>query len=337
MKTPDPNVLKGLVEDSGISYRQNTVSWIFSCPKCSKRDKVYLRKRDGQFICFYCSTINNYRGRPEILLRDLLGFSYQELKTRLYGDQGVDFTVGGHLDMVPLEEFFGPTDEPSYELLPPAHEPYPLDFYPIDEPEATRGRIYLESRGIDLDTAKRYGIHYHPKETRVIFPISLKGIVIGWQARTILPSEGFRADGSAFRIPKILTSKGIDRNRCLMFQDRIAEADHVLLVEGPVDAIKADLCGGNVASMGKFLSPGQIDIILEAGKRVYLALDPDAASEMNRLCKAFAHLGVYQLTPAQGFEDLGEMSFEGVLKQFKSAKRINNANLFIPPLVDRFS
>lgn len=321
----DVTALKSLVEDSGISFRQNSVSWIFTCPKCSKKDKLYLRKRDGQFVCWYCATTEGYRGRPEFALRDLLSMPIADIKARLYGEDGFHYSPGSILGLPPLEDFFDREEFIPYSLVPLKEVPFPLDYYPIEEPEAKRGLDYLAGRGIDLALAQRYGVRYFPENCRVIFPVVVDGRTVGWQGRTVIDDS-----------MKILTDpKGLDRNRCLMFQDRLKGSRHAVMTEGPIDAIKCDLCGGNVSAMGKSVSRGQLQILRDAGiESLYLGVDPDAAAEMTRLCREMADFKLYHLTPAPGFKDLGEMSPEGVLERFRVAPRVSAANVFLPPLRD---
>jgi hypothetical protein len=57
-------------------------------------------------------------------------------------------------------------------------------------------------------------------------------------------------------------------------------------------------------------------------KKVYLALDPDAQTEMQALAPKFYDVEVYILLPEPGYKDLGEMSMEAVLERFRTAPRL---------------
>lgn len=325
-KRCDPLALKELVDGSGLSPRSNRVSWIFTCPHCSK-PKLFLRKRDGRFICWRCATTISYQGPAEYALRDLLGLSVAELQKRLYGEE-VTHSSEARVQLPDLHDFFDVEggDVIPAELLLPPETFLPFDFLSLDDPCSIKGKEYLARRGIPLELAQRLGILYHPLHRRVIFPIVAGGKLRGWQARTV-------EDGVE---PKILTHpEELQRNRVLMFQDSLQTGDTVVVCEGPVDGIKAHLCGPVVVTMGKSMSLRQIDIVLESGvRKVYLGLDPDAADELTRLCKAFSELEVYRLLPAPGYEDLGEMSPEAVLEQFRRAPRVRSSNVFLPPLSD---
>jgi hypothetical protein len=62
---------------------------------------------------------------------------------------------------------------------------------------------------------------------------------------------------------------------------------------------------------------------------VYLALDPDAAEEVNRLAFELGDLETRLLLPPAGRKDLGECSFEEVLEQFHNAEPFMAGNLLI--------
>lgn len=118
-----------------------------------------------------------------------------------------------------------------------------------------------------------------------------------------------------------------------MFADNLAGQDHVIVCEGPIDAIKCHLAGGAVATLGKVIGPHQLDIIKGAKvKKIYLALDLDAGDETAAALKTFndyfdidtqERYEVYQLDPAPGYEDLGAMPLELVKSQFDKAERMS--------------
>jgi len=170
----------------------------------------------------------------------------------------------------------------------------------------------------------------------VVFPVYDRGELYGYQERFILPTKYIDPSTNEEReIPKILSSTGIPRERMLMFSDRLIGSPHAILAEGPVDAIKAHLCGGNVATMGKAVGAEQFRLLLNGGiKKVYLGLDPDASGEFRRLARTYYdEVEMYDLRPKAtggGREklDLGAMSFEDVYRLFLDAERIFPGQLF---------
>jgi DNA primase len=124
---------------------------------------------------------------------------------------------------------------------------------------------------------------------------------------------------------------GDKRDRVLMFADRLTGSDHAVLCEGPMDALKAHLCGGNVATMGKVVHRNQIALIRNAGiGKIYLALDPDAAAETGKLVSEIGiDMECYQILPPPGREDLGECTPKEVYSAMLGARRVTAAHVFI--------
>ena len=316
-----PERLKEIVEGSGVSLRQNTKSFIFTCPRCNKKDKLYIRKSDGKFVCFVCvESEGRFKGHCEYALAELLGQPVGELRRKLYGGD-YDTRTTEELLSFQLIDFYGEDDEVTEDVtstLPTL--PWPMNFLPIAHPQAARGLRYLEQeRGIPLLLAQAYGLRYCPPTRRVIFPIEVQNRLVGWQARSIVGAE-----------PKILGNTDLRRDVTLMFGDRLQGSKHAVVCEGPIDGIKAHLCEGNVVTMGKAISDAQLKAIRNSGvERVYLAIDPDAAAEMARITHELGDLELYHLLPARGRKDLGEMSPGAVLDQFRQAPRIRSQSLFI--------
>ncbi len=325
----DNKILKKYIESSGLSFRQNSVSYIFDCPRCNKRNKLFLRKKDGRFVCWVCKETDNFQGKPEYALAELQVLPVSTVRASLYGEQEREGVVTLSLS---LKDFFGEDDEVDEEATELASIAWPWNYYPIDDPQYSgRGAAYLAGRGISLELAMEYGLRYCPERRRVAFPIELGGRLLGFQERTVMSATKFWDDerGEYLEMAKVLSSKGIPRDRTFMFADRLANQRHAVLCEGPIDAIKAHLCGANVAAMGKAVSRGQLDFLRNQGiQRLYLDLDPDAADETSRIARQFADIELYSMQPS-GYKDLGEMPLEAVRELFLSAPRIKPGRLFV--------
>ncbi len=324
--------LKRLVLDSGISFKQTASSWIFTCPRCNKAGKLYLYKESGRFLCFICSETENFKGRPEYALTELLGIPIGEIRSRLYGDGEYGNTV--HLDLT-LRDFDNevvPKVDVEEQNASFDEVEWPWEYFPIDtDKEAKRGREYLEGRGISLSVAMEYDIRYAPTRRRVAFPVIVGGRLLGYQERLVVPHRNWNEEQGRYNeTPKILTSQDLPRQKLVMFADRLIGKDHAVLCEGPVDAIKAHLCGGNVATMGKAVSRGQMQFLKDRGvKKLYLGLDPDAADEMIRLSKDFPDMEMYYMAVPAKYKDLGEMPMEEVLEIFQAATRLDRSKIFL--------
>ena len=323
MSEIDPKALADLIESSGLRFKKNAVSYIFTCPKCDKKEKLYIRRSTGQFICFYCSETVGFKGWPEYALTELLGMSLPDLKNKLYG---LEAPPGSGYLTLNLRDFFG--DSPPIEPEPIPSFEFPSDFFPIDSPKSIVGAAYLESRGISLDIAAQYRLRYCPPTKRVVFPIYEGERIVGWQARFVGPTE-WVSGGETKRWPKIVSCSGMKGDKILMFNERL-NTEHCILTEGPIDAIKAHACGGNVAAMGKGVSKCQLNIIRNSGiKKLYIALDPDAASDVQRIAKEMADLELYRLLPPDGVKDLGDCSIAQVKELFDAAPRILPGQIFL--------
>ena len=325
----DPTLLKEIVEGSGLSFVQNNVSWIFTCPRCGKAKKLYLRKRDGRFVCWKCAETDNFRGRPEYALAELLSCSVKEIAGKLYGE--VPLSTEMYLDVKVMDPYGDAEDDDFGQDDGDFTTTWPWNFYEIDAPESKRGREYLAGRGIPINLAKAYDLRYNPEQRRVYFPVGSRGKLFGWQGRLVVPVETYEVNGELRQTLKILSSQDIQREKRLMFLDRLEGVEHAVLCEGPVDALKAHYCKGNVATMGKAVSRGQIQLLRSTGrKRLYLALDPDAADETQRLVDELGgEMELYEMTPKNDELDLGAMPFEEVYQLFLGARRIETGRIFI--------
>lgn len=288
-----------------------------------------MLKETGRFVCWICRETEGYQGNPEFALADLLAIPIKQVKAKLYGEGGVTPTW---IDLQ-VKDLYNDPELIETSTVSLKNIVFPYDYYPIDHEFAVKGLAYLKSRGISLEIAQKYNLRYSPIEERVIFPVESKGNLYGWQGRLIVPDKYVDSQGISRKRLKIKSSLGIPRDRTLMFSDQVT-GNHAILTEGPVDAIKADLCSGNVACMGKAVTRAQVAILLNAGvKKLYLALDPDAADEIGRLVKTyFDDVELFEMlanNKGPNKADLGAMDYEEVLDLFNSARKINPGRIFV--------
>jgi hypothetical protein len=309
-----PDALEKLIKESGIPYKSGSRSFLLDCPKCGKKQKLWIIKKNGAFVCWSCKETDNYKGWADVALSDILGQNIQEIRSKIYTGS---LPPGNELAFN-LEDFDGDLIDVPSSVVALSEIEFPPDVLSLDSKYAAKGVEYLASRGIPKDVALRYGVHYWPGNKRVVFPVVADGKLVGYQGRSII--SGYN--------PKILTSGGLRREFVMMFQDRLIGSKHAVICEGPIDAIKADLCGGNVATMGKAVSKTQLDLIQKQGiQLVYLALDPDAAEEISRLAFELGNIETRLLLPPKGRKDLGECSFEEVFEAFQEAKPFTSGHL----------
>jgi hypothetical protein len=306
--------LKTFVRNNLPKHSQTNSQYVFNCPKdnCNGKNKLYLSKKTGKFLCFKCKDLNSFYGKAEYALTELTTIPIKDIQSELYGIPLNGIPVID-LELDPIEQ-----TEELYEI---EITKWPEDFYPIEHPLSVKGANYLKSRNISLDLAIKYGIYYHPTSQRVCFPVYDGKDLCGWQGRLIFDHP---------TMPKARTSPGLQKSHLLMFASLIPkECKHVIVTEGPVDAIRCDGLYGNVCTMGKSVSDIQIQRVLDLSpETVYLALDADAYIEMRRLTKAFyGKTKLKLIEPLPGL-DLGGMTFEQVHKAFTEAKDLDPNNIF---------
>lgn len=324
-------LLKDLVSQGGVAFRQTAVSWIFDCPRCQKHNKLYVRKKDGRFVCWYCSTTDNFQGACEYVLVALYGGAFAEYRRQLRGDEAPQMGLI-HLE---FDDPWG-DDETFVDDRDPVFfgTDYPPTVVDREDHRFAIGRAYLASRGLDEAIIRKYDIRYSPADNRVLFPYVLGGEVVGWQGRLCGPNVIYDTlTGRKRELPKALTTiqEGI-QNNYVMFAQNLVRSPHAILTEGPVSALKAELCGGNVCTLGKGVSESQLRFVAERVKRVYMALDADAGTDITRATNFLIGLGIevylMRVPPAvtarlktQGKKaDLGDCTFEEAKQAFDAAK-----------------
>lgn len=326
----DPEVLRAFLEASGLSYRENSRSYIFdSCPRCNKRDKLMMLQETGQFICWVCVERSNFRGSADFALAELLSVPRSRIRESLFGKDAAskDALKDGEFH-VHLLDWFGDDPIPEEIKVEAKGLEWPVGFYDLDHEFSERGLKYLNERGISLAIAKEYGLKYSPSQRRVFSPLQIGDKLIGWQGRAVFDTVWYDSNQQRHESPKTLTVG--DKTKCLMFQDRLIGSKHAVLTEGPFDAIKCHLIDGNTASLGKEVSQRQIEIITGSGVRdVYIGLDPDVGSGVMKLCRRLSGHRLFRLLPAPGYKDLGEMPLEGIPERFRCAERIYPGSLFL--------
>lgn len=280
------NKIKQIIKAQGLEYTEKQRTLYTTCPSCGKSDKFSVIKENGSCICYRGSC--NF-GKQWFVNWIMLtaNVNYEEAKTMLYGAK-IEDAIGenDHLTLSLKED---PTvkekKERVFEEMTPI--PWPERYtVEIDSAGGKEGADYLVSRGIPIQLAKWYGIMYSPVTRRVIFPIAAKGICYGWQGRAIdKVDKGFR----------MRNNDGFRRDSMIMFEDRLMGSEHAVILEGPVNAIKFHLVGGNVSTLGKVITPVQLAKIMSyKPKKLYIGLDLDAAKEIRDLAKKVS-IPVYHL------------------------------------------
>jgi len=313
------DIIKELIEEQGLYFKEMSRSIYTTCPSCGKSDKLSILKENGATIC-YRGSCDFGKGWFQDWLSQTAGISIQEAKKKIYNTED-SFTDQIHLNLGGKKQ---------------THETYTAIEWPqrgfleISDPEALEGLAYLKRRGISAGVAKYYDIRYSPWFRRVILPIKINGIVCGWQARAIDKVD----DADRMR-----NNKGFRRDLLLMFQDELKHHRSALLFEGPFDALKFHSLGGIICSMGKHVSDKQLEVINNSDvESVYLGLDRDASEELraltSRIEKKIKILSIpdscINRCESEGKKaDFGECTVEEARESFYNAKDLSQGHIFI--------
>lgn len=288
-------------------------SFIFDCPSCGGRHKLYIQKEDGRSVCFKGKSSKCPKPGSDAVyaLAILAHMPMDEVKKELHGSapQLQDY----------LHVSFDAPEERKRDPLPPGT--LPLDITMIDDPIAIDGLNYLLGRGLTAEVLKEQGIMYRPSVRMVIFPVIMNGILYGWQGRAIDPVPKER---------RMDNLPGEWKSRTVMFHGNIVGKEFVIIAEGPVSAMKFANMKNYVATMGKEISSEQMKILRESGmKRLYIALDPDAFDKIHKIRETLPDVECYFVEVPEGREDFGDCTYEECEAAFKSAQKITGDEIFV--------
>lgn len=237
-----------------------------NCWSCGK-PKLYIHNHEykGFYKCWVCGNKGD--------LFDLISH-YDQITRR----ESIDFVLGGMIDLCrdydkeTLFEFKKWVKENKREKnkeITLASNVKPLLSIPDSD-----SYFYAETRGITPEMMKKFNLHGSDMLKRVFFPIFENGAMVGWQARAI----------DDYITPKLLSSTGFKKSLCLYNYDNVKQAKSIVIVEGPIDAVKAHK-HNPVALLGKSISKEQFALVqsLPHLEKIYIALDPDAQLEAKEL------------------------------------------------------
>lgn len=258
------------------------------CPFCEKWGSFYVDAKTGDYICFKCSDDNpKARGRHLVgIIAEVENISWQKARTLLLKnllERRRKETLPSLIDKIKaLRE----TDEnESEEKI----EPLPDEFVSVYERKKWRFPTYLKERGVKRKTARAWGLGFCNRgryRNRIIIPI-------------ICPSgESFTSrDITGNQQPKYLNPVCPFQSHLLLGWSQIQKSGDLVLVEGPLDAIKLSQNGFNALALGgKVLHPEQIRMLTTLpSDTVTIMLDPEERAAPLEVAKqlVFIFEGVY--------------------------------------------
>jgi DNA primase len=237
------------------------------CPWCGKSGHFYVDSEEGHYICFACGDINPSVGKYMIgLIAHVEGVSKSEARKFIMRNR-VEFrrketpkTLVDKISKMADENI--EADAVDYSLPP--------EFIPVYRNGKWSFPVYLKERGVKKSTAKEWGLGWARKGRyggRVIIPVSCPN------------GNSFTArDVTGDQDPKYLNPTGADHGRLLLGWEHHNIKGDVVIVEGPMDAIKLWQHGfPALALMGKVLHVEQM--VMLASKpydtSITIMLDPE--------------------------------------------------------------
>lgn len=304
---------------------------VIKCPWCGARDhgehlSVAL---NGQG--FYCYRDNRHRGRSPVgLIVALLGVGVEE--ARGIADGGLDLPADFKAR---VKSLLGPrvhVERPGLKL--------PDEFREFRKPMRISGKRfwnYLLERGFEkekrlLNLLRHFNIRYAVNGSfaeRIIFPITLDGIIVNWTGRAISKNSTLRyrtlsTDEEKSRTSELPQAVGPITDYLLWYDECFeSDADTLVLVEGPFDAFKVWYLGyrqGIVATcfFTNDASDSQmelVELLAPRFRRVALLLDEGAFAKALALKqlrtfspKRFPGLKLDIVPMPAGVKDPGELS-----------------------------
>jgi len=290
-------VLRRLGVDTG-QMKKSGDWWMVSCPlaRWTHESGTDLHPsfgiREGQGVspahCFACS----FQGGVISLIREYGRYGIRDgLVTKDDLDELVDYVLLAEDDTGDIRVTGMMLDQP---VVVPQDIEDCLDTY----------HPYLADRGIDEQTASRWRLGWYDMDDRVLFPVFKKegkhDRLMGVIGRTVVGEEPkWKNYPPKFKKSEYLFGEWL----------KPKDADKIVVVEGPIDAIKVNdalekrkmddefWC---VALMGAEPSDAQLDKLVAFGSEVICMLDNDASGKMGTLKLAGGRIG------GKRFKGIGE-------------------------------
>ena len=318
-----------ILSESGVAYVEKRNTLRTACPLCKREDKFSILKENGASRCYRASCDFGKRWFPDWIMLTM-GIPLREARAMLNKDRDDRYEATADEKLGKFRSGFEEREDATDDIDEIA---WP-EFFMTDifSPDSVDGMSYLARRGVTTEMAAKYDLMYSKHYRRVYFPIKMGGFCYGYQGRHVdQVEEGLR----------MRNNDGFRRDVLVMFADNLEGSDFAIMAEGPFDALKFDAVGSNICTMGKAVTDKQLDIIKSYGiRKLYLALDDDAAVEMNEIAELKTFESYYKIdVPASVVArcaaagkkaDFGECTLEEAKIAFENAKPLGSTILFRP-------
>lgn len=302
-----------------------------SCPFCGKAAHFYINVETGAYICFKCEE----RGKSVAgIIAQVEGLTWERARA-LMMRRSVVFrrkeTTQSLQERIRKLRHVAAKEEPEAEVA--VDFDLPPDFVPVHKDGKWNTPVYLKERGITKATADAWGMGFCRRGHfggRLIIPV-------------LCPNgKSFTArDTTGEQQPRYLNPKGADHGRLLCGWNMADKTGDLVLVEGPLDAVKMWQHGiPALALMGKELHGEQFAMLLKrypADTTVTVLLDPEEATApykaATRLLVRYTDVYVAKLPEGT---DPGDSTPEEARKAMDEAVRFNGERgIALPGLLAR--
>lgn len=289
------------------------------CPFCGSADPSFhmgLNLENGWWACWRQRKAHSGKS-PLRLLMALLRVPFW--KAREIAGLGEDYSDPDGFDAVAARLLGRVKAEEGVPAGRDRFLAFPREFAPLLGPSAQRYRRYLEGRGFDFidDLEEMYDLQHATSgewRDRVIIPYQIGGRMVTWTGRAIAKASLRYRDLS-------IDESVIPPKHTLYNYDCIADGGSVLvIVEGPIDALKVDYYGRAVgvravALSTNSLSEDQTYMLQEAEgqfERIVAMMDNASALgiiDSMKLRQELAFIRGLEMVPVPyGLKDAGELS-----------------------------
>lgn len=300
--------------DQGPNVAKGNIN--IQCPFCGRADSSHhmgIRLSDGYWGCWRDKA---HRGRrPHRLLKQLLGMSGADVDAMLSGES---MPIDVDLDALADELEVGDPGPGSNTL----ELPEDLSMF-SSRPGAAEKRFcsYLRRRGFSQPyrVARYYDLRWSvagDMAYRLVIPFYMDGVCVGYTGRSV--------GNATVRYDSRPKGQGALSGVLANYDHARKGGKHLVIVEGPFDALKVDWYGrkrgiravpllglSNTARKATALSR-----IVGRFESAHLLLDSGAESNLLDMSSALTSLGVRILEMPRGVEDPGDLSKQQVRQLF---------------------
>jgi hypothetical protein len=314
------------------SFSQKSHEYLLICP-CGS-DRLRWNSQKGTWICWGHPRTAPHRTGDTLelvrILEDVDELGAIDLVMKMY--------TGGDANLGPLTGGLRSPEKPQVRLLPSMI--WPRGVERLTEPCGPHDPAwhYLRGRGLTDDQIRHYGIGFGRMgryEDYILFPVHMDRTMVYYQARAIwdppahLDKAGKKFWVSATNYKKtknpVAAGKLATSGEVLFNYDVASTYEHIVICEGPVDAIKVGL--NAVALLGKVGQAVKAERLRRTSARIY-TIYLDRGEEEREYARTLArelhgYGDIYIVEPPEGYDP-------GDLTPAQNASVIQTAQRFDP-------